>query len=83
MTMTYVQRRPIIDEVIKIPPQVKATPHFPLILDRSVIRYQPETPSILLLAHILVGEPDSTLGSSPRACFAGTCGSVSKFAKPS
>jgi hypothetical protein len=25
-----------------------------------------------LLAHVLVGEPDSTLGSSPRARFAGT-----------
>jgi hypothetical protein len=25
-----------------------------------------------LFAHVLVGEPDSTLGSSPRACFAGT-----------
>src|SRR5262249_7905728 len=24
-------------------------------------------------AHVLVGEPASTLGSSPRACFAGTC----------
>jgi hypothetical protein len=28
-----------------------------------------------LLAHVLVGEPDYTLGSSPRACFAGTCAS--------
>jgi hypothetical protein len=29
-----------------------------------------------LLAHVLVGEPDSTHGSSPRGCFAGTCASV-------
>src|SRR5207302_328135 len=27
----------------------------------------------LYLAHVLIGEPASTLGSSPRACFAGTC----------
>jgi hypothetical protein len=35
-------------------------------------------PEILVLAHVLVGEPDPTLGSSPRARFAGTCaGSIS------
>src|SRR5215475_6384756 len=35
------------------------------------------------LAHILVGEPASTLGSSPRACFAGICASAGeKQSKP-
>src|SRR5580693_5197276 len=32
-----------------------------------------ETRRRSLFAHVLVGEPDSTLGSSPMACFAGTC----------
>jgi hypothetical protein len=29
-------------------------------MDHSVIRYDPEAPWILVLAHVLVGEPDST-----------------------
>jgi hypothetical protein len=33
---------------------------FPFILDHSVIQYEPEAPPILVLAHVLVGEPDST-----------------------
>jgi hypothetical protein len=31
---------------------------FPDILDHSVIQYDQEAPSILVLAHVLVGEPD-------------------------
>jgi hypothetical protein len=46
-----------------------------MLLDDSVIQYHWEAPSILVSAHVLVGEPDPTLGSSPRACFAGTCAS--------
>jgi hypothetical protein len=38
-----------------------------LILDHSVIQYERDALQILVLAHVLVGEPDSTLGSSPRA----------------
>jgi hypothetical protein len=33
---------------------------FLAILDHSVIQYHREAPSILLLAHVLVGEPDPT-----------------------
>jgi hypothetical protein len=47
---------------------------FPVTLvDHSVNQCDREATSMLALAHVLVGEPDPTLGSSPRACFAGTC----------
>src|SRR5205085_507246 len=46
--------------------------HVPFLRNRIML-------SILSLAHVLVGEPASALGSSPRAGFAGTCASQSSM----
>jgi hypothetical protein len=45
-----------------------ALQRFPFILDHSVIEDERETPSIPLLAHVLVGEPDSTSPGHALGC---------------
>jgi hypothetical protein len=37
---------------------------FPVILDHQVIQYDREAPSILVLAHVLVGKPDPPSGQA-------------------
>jgi hypothetical protein len=43
---------------------VAALQRFPVILDHPVIQYDREAPSILVLAHVLVGEPDPPSGQA-------------------
>jgi hypothetical protein len=41
---------------------------FPVILDQLVIQYDREAPYILVLAHVLVGEPDPTSPGHAPVC---------------
>src|SRR5882757_5741415 len=60
------RRSPWVTFMVFLP--VVVLRRFPMILDHSVIQYHRETPWVLVLAHVLVGEPDPT---SPGHALAG------------